>query len=179
MRFNFGIDAHAPIIAANRGGYKDRRSFPRGAFGGASSAGVQAACAGIAGSVGIKSITFGVIDMSDASTHARRGVHVPTWVFVTIGGLLLFGIAFAIGRRAERRQIDGGRFSEHAGRHGLGIFVLLVIVALVVTGIVLLVRHFSAGPHSTRDAEDVLAQRLARGEIDEADYRSRLDALRH
>jgi len=124
--------------------------------------------------------------MSDvSSTPARRGIHVPTWVFVTIGGVLLFGIAFAIGRRSERRH-DGGRF-DHAGRHGFGIFILLVIVALVITGVVLAVRHFSGSGggdsttpagSATRDAENLLAQRLARGEIDEAEYRSRLDTLR-
>ena len=101
--------------------------------------------------------------------------------------MLLFGIAFAIGRRSERRHLDGGRFGDHAGRHGLGILILLVIVALVITGIVLAVRHFSGGgsagrrraaPSATRDAENLLAQRFARGEIDEAEYRSRLDALR-
>ena len=128
--------------------------------------------------------------MSDVSTASpRRGIHVPAWVLVTIGGVLLFGIAFAIGRRSERRNLDGGRF-DHAGRHGLGILLLLVVVALVITGIVLAVRHFSADGASTtqasttpevsrtRDAENLLAQRLARGEIDEAEYRSRLDALR-
>jgi putative membrane protein len=124
--------------------------------------------------------------MSDVSTASpRRGIHVPTWVIVTIGGVLLFGIAFAIGRRSERRHLDGGRFGEHTGRHGFGILILLVVVALVITGIVLAVRHFSGGATSTtpevsgtRDAESLLAQRLARGEIDEAEYRSRLDALR-
>ena len=125
--------------------------------------------------------------MSDVrSTPARRGVHVPTWVFVTIGGVLLFGIAFAIGRRSERRHLDGGRF-DHAGRHGLGVLILLVIVALVITGIVLAVRHFSGSgggastmpaASTTRDAENLLAQRFAQGEIDEAEYRSRLGALR-
>lgn len=120
--------------------------------------------------------------MADARPAARRGVHVPAWVFVTIGGVLLFGIAFAIGRRSERNHHDGMRFGEHAGRHPLAFILLIVIVALVITGIVLLARHFSGGGGSgargTRDAEEVLAQRLARGEIDEADYRSRLDALR-
>ncbi len=126
--------------------------------------------------------------MSDVSSApARRGIHVPTWVFVTIGGVLLFLLAFAIGRRSERRHLDGGRFGDHAGRHGLGILILIVIVALVIAGIVLAVRHFSgdgsagrdaSAPSGTRDAENLLAQRFARGEIDEAEYRSRLDALR-
>ena len=118
--------------------------------------------------------------MSDvSSTPARRGVHVPTWVFVTIGGVLLFGIAFAIGRRSERRHLDGGRF-DHAGRHGLGVLLLVIVLALVITGIVLAVRHFSGGRQRSnatrdRDAENLLAQRFAQGEIDEAEYRSRLD----
>jgi len=126
--------------------------------------------------------------MSDVSSApARRGIHVPTWVFVTVGGVLLFLIAFAVGRRSERNRHDGMRFGEHGGRHGLGILILIVIVALVITGIVLAVRHFSGSgsgagraveTSGTRDAENLLAQRLARGEIDEADYRSRLDALR-
>ena len=124
--------------------------------------------------------------MSDVSSApARRGIHVPTWVFVTVGGVLLFLIAFAVGRRSERNRHDGMRFGEHGGRHGLGILILIVIVALVITGIVLAVRHFSGSgspaapsPSATSDAENLLAQRLARGEIDEAEYRSRLDALR-
>jgi uncharacterized membrane protein len=121
--------------------------------------------------------------MSDARTAPRRGVHVPAWVFLAIGGVLLFGLAFAIGRRSERNHRDGMRFGEHAGRHGLGILVFLAVVALVITGIVLAVRHFSGGGTShgtsgTAEAESVLAQRLARGEIEEAEYRSRLDALR-
>ena len=58
--------------------------------------------------------------------------------------------------------------------------LLVIVLALVVTGIVLAVRHFSGSGNSsaTRDAERVLAQRFAQGEIDEAEYRSRLEALR-
>ena len=109
----------------------------------------------------------------------RRGVHVPVWVFVVVGGILLFLVAFAIGRRSERRDFDGGRFGEHSGRHGLGVLLLVLVLALVVTGIVLAVRHFSGGTErATSDAERVLAQRFAQGEIDEAEYRSRLDTLR-
>ncbi len=75
----------------------------------------------------------------------RRGVHVPVWVFVIVGGVLLFLVAFAIGRRSERRDFDAGRFGEHSGRHGLGVLLLVLVLALVVTGIVLAVRHFSGG----------------------------------
>ena len=65
----------------------------------------------------------------------------------------------------------------------------------VVTGIVLLVRTLGRGPAHPQGPmpgawpggpsgpaaprpEDVLADRFARGEIDEAEYRSRLDVLR-
>jgi len=110
----------------------------------------------------------------------RRGVHVPVWVFVSVGGVLLFLVAFAIGRRSERRHFDGGRFGEHGGRHGLGVLLLVLVLALIVAGIVLAVRHFSGGgnANATSDAERMLAQRFAQGEIDEAEYRSRLDTLR-
>src|SRR4051812_12788416 len=102
--------------------------------------------------------------MADGTTSPdRRGVHVPVWVFVGIGGVLLFLVAFAIGRRSERRHFDGGRFADHGGRHGLGVLLLVLVLALVVAGIVLAVRHFSGGGGSsaTRDAERVLAQRFA------------------
>jgi putative membrane protein len=58
--------------------------------------------------------------------------------------------------------------------------------ALVITAVVLAIRYLtstrgsaagSPGPGQTR-AEDVLAERFARGEIDEDDYRQRLSALR-
>ena len=60
---------------------------------------------------------------------------------------------------------------------GAGWLVFLVLVVIV---ILLFVRH----PDDSRDrvagnhAADVLADRFARGEIDEQEYRSRLDALR-
>ena len=61
---------------------------------------------------------------------------------------------------------------------------LLVIIALVV--VVVLALQGSKGKNATsppsestrRSAEDVLAERFARGEIDESEYRRRRDALR-
>ena len=103
----------------------------------------------------------------------RRGVHVPVWVFVSVGGVLLFLVAFAIGRRSERRDFDGGRFGEHGGRHGLGVLLLVLVLALVVAGIVLAVRHFSGGGNANRDRATrsaMLAQRFAAGR----DRRSRV-----
>jgi putative membrane protein len=58
----------------------------------------------------------------------------------------------------------------------------LVFLALVVVLGYLLIRHFTqtSGPgrQPRRDAEDVLAERFARGDIDEDEYRRRRDALR-
>jgi putative membrane protein len=61
---------------------------------------------------------------------------------------------------------------------GAGSLVFIVVIVLVV---VLFTRQSDEPPHSehTRDATDILAERFARGEIDEREYRSRLDALRN
>jgi putative membrane protein len=54
----------------------------------------------------------------------------------------------------------------------------LVFIALVVLVVVLVVRH-EGGTHesSASNAEDILAERFARGEIDEDEYRRRRAAL--
>jgi putative membrane protein len=58
------------------------------------------------------------------------------------------------------------------------------VIALIVAAVVALVRHYSAPPAQSAmpaapsSAEEVLAQRFARGEIDEDEYRHRRDALR-
>jgi putative membrane protein len=57
----------------------------------------------------------------------------------------------------------------------------LVFLALVVVLGYLLIRHFtqtSGGGQRHQSAEDVLADRFARGEIDEDEFRRRRDALR-
>jgi putative membrane protein len=62
--------------------------------------------------------------------------------------------------------------------------VLTLFFAVVSTAIVVAVRHLSAGGRRTdqegaaRSAEDVVAQRFARGEIDDTEYRQRMTALR-
>jgi len=70
--------------------------------------------------------------------------------------------------------MDGGGWWMMGG----GSFVVLLLVALLV---VFLIRRHE--PHPDRparsSAEDILAERFARGEIDEDEYRSRLDALRN
>jgi putative membrane protein len=63
--------------------------------------------------------------------------------------------------------------------------VLTLLFAVVITAIVVAVRYLTGGGRhsdgggSTRTAaEDVLAQRFARGEIDDTDYRQRMTSLR-
>ena len=65
----------------------------------------------------------------------------------------------------------------------IGLGVLALVIVLVVWVVTRLTQPHSAAPARTRDssrpsAEDLLADRLARGEIDEDEYRRRRDALR-
>jgi putative membrane protein len=56
----------------------------------------------------------------------------------------------------------------------------LVFLALIVVLAFLLIRHFTStegGGGRQRRADDVLAERFARGEIDEEEYRRRRDVL--
>lgn len=60
---------------------------------------------------------------------------------------------------------------------------MVVVWGAIITGIVLLARSLRApSPHplqqSPRPAEDVLAERFARGEIDALEYQNRLSVLR-
>jgi putative membrane protein len=56
----------------------------------------------------------------------------------------------------------------------------LIFVVLAVMGVLLWTRQDGGAQRSASDtnAEDILAERFARGEIDEAEYRTRRDALR-
>ena len=56
---------------------------------------------------------------------------------------------------------------------------MVLFWGLVITGIVLLVRYLSHNGQAPtpRTPEQLLAERFARGEIDQAEYRDRLDAL--
>jgi putative membrane protein len=61
----------------------------------------------------------------------------------------------------------------------MGVGSVLFWAALIV-GIVVLVRHLNGSPlgrNNWPSAEDLLAQRFARGEIDETEYRQRLAVL--
>ena len=58
----------------------------------------------------------------------------------------------------------------------------LLLVLLIVVVVALLMRQPTGNTRpgeTTGSAEDVLAERFARGEIDENEYRRRLDALRN
>jgi putative membrane protein len=118
----------------------------------------------------------------------RDGFYVRGWVLAVVGAVVLVGVAIAIG--VAVRDHDGGdrrafgRFGDGGGAHPLGLIILLILIALVVAGVVYLVRRLSApggdakGADPNTSAEAILAERFARGEIDEADYVSRRNALR-
>jgi len=118
----------------------------------------------------------------------RKGFHVPVWLVVVLGLLVIGAGAFLVGRGVSHRRERvgfGGRFeSGHGGHPILWILVAGIVIALIVAAVVALVRHFSAQPAQSAmppaasSAEEVLAQRFARGEIDEDEYRLRRDALR-
>lgn len=57
----------------------------------------------------------------------------------------------------------------------LGLVAMVALWALLIWGGVVLVRHLSVG--SASGAERVLSRRFAAGEIDEDEYRERLQAL--
>jgi putative membrane protein len=57
-------------------------------------------------------------------------------------------------------------------------FFMVVIVGAVVWGAVAIARSISAPEHGRTTAEDILNERFARGELDAAEYRDRIDVLR-
>ena len=69
---------------------------------------------------------------------------------------------------------------------GMG-FGMIVFWGLIIFGVVALVRYFAGGRdrrepgagNETDSAERILADRFARGEIDEDEYRQRRELLRH
>jgi len=138
--------------------------------------------------------------------HERRGWHIPTWAAITAGVVLLVVAALGVLRaarlhRGERGFDRGfGRMGDHMGNGGHVHWVLWIVVLLaLIGGIALLVaasRHrrataaVAAPAHATSaapaaptapaavSAEQILAERFARGEIDEAEFVARRDALR-
>ncbi|HYQ63962.1 SHOCT domain-containing protein [Actinophytocola sp.] len=66
------------------------------------------------------------------------------------------------------------------GMNGWGYAFTFLVTALVVAGVVLLVRHLVGDQRTPSDTrpQQILAERFARGEIDEQEYRTRLTTLR-
>ena len=121
---------------------------------------------------------------SPPTRPASRSVFVPAWTLVVVLGVAVIGLGFVIGRASEDHH-------RHMAGRGGRFLVLLVVVALIVGLVMLIVRSTrrgSAGSGSAASgsprtgsaagAENILAERLARGEIDEAEFRRRRDALR-
>ena len=136
----------------------------------------------------------------------RRGWHIPHWAAIT-GGVLLLAIAALGVLRAVRlhRGDRGGRFGggmdrafgDHAGNGHVHWVLWIVVIVALVGGIALLVAASrsrrtatataavatpaSAVPAAmgTTGAEQILAERFARGEIDEAEFVARRNALRN
>ena len=80
----------------------------------------------------------------------------------------------------DRGDMDGG--GGHWWAWLIGLAVLAVVIGLVVGAVIRTTTHpqqaSSGSPPGRMSAEDVLADRLARGEIDTDEYRQRLGALR-
>jgi putative membrane protein len=134
----------------------------------------------------------------------RHGWHIPTWAAITGGVLLLviaaLGVLRAIrlhrGDRVRRFGGIGRGFGDAGNGHVHWVLWIVVILALV-GGIALLVaasRHRRAAsaaaafaapasttptPPAAVGAEQILADRFARGEIDEAEFVARRNALRN
>ncbi len=76
-------------------------------------------------------------------------------------------------------------YGGHMGGGGwaLMVFVMVVVAVALIVGVLALVRRRDAAPPAGAPAagpapEQVLAERFARGEIEEAEYAGRLSALR-
>ncbi len=79
---------------------------------------------------------------------------------------------------------DAGGFDHMSGfgwgMMGFGWMVGLIVVGVLIWAIVQATprRSQAAAPSAARSAESILADRFARGDIDEDEYRRRLDTLR-
>jgi putative membrane protein len=112
------------------------------------------------------------------ATRRSDGIHVPTWVAAVVAGFIVLGIGFGVGWGIGDHGDGRRRFGDHGGGRGIGFIVFLALIALIITAVILVVRHFVSRPQGARHAENLLAERFARGEIDEAEYQRRRAALR-
>ena len=61
----------------------------------------------------------------------------------------------------------------------------VLFLVVIIVGVIALIRYLGRGDRTTsgttlrRTPEELLAERFARGEIDEPEYRQRLDTLHH
>lgn len=90
-------------------------------------------------------------------------------------------------RRPPREGFEMVWFGDHMSGWGYSLMAIgtLLFWAVTIAGIVVLVRYLArseqagaAGPVDRASAEQVLAVRFARGEIDEDEYLRRLETLR-
>ena len=127
-------------------------------------------------------------------TPHRSGFHVPAWVVAVVAAIVVFGVAVVIavavngGGGSDHRGMDGpfrGRAAEGGTGGGGGggghhpfirLLILVLVLGAIVAGVWALVRHFSRRGRQPQ-ALSVLEDRFARGEIDEAEFRQRRDAL--
>ena len=89
-------------------------------------------------------------------------------------------VALLLAQMMEREDMNGG---GHWWGWLIGLAVLALVVVLVVWVVTRIVQPHAAAHPATREqsrpsAEVILADRFARGEIDEHEYRRRRDALR-
>jgi len=89
-------------------------------------------------------------------------------------------LAAVLAQMMDRGDMDGG------GGHWWWWLIGLTVMVLLVVLVVIVVNRTNARPRPSlptmpprSSAEDVLAERFARGEIDEDEYRRRRDALRN
>jgi len=73
------------------------------------------------------------------------------------------------------------QYGNGTGGWGIGLMTAgnLLVWALIAVGVIVLIRHLNRGSAEPRQAaEDLLAERFARGDISEQEYRDRLGVLR-
>jgi putative membrane protein len=92
------------------------------------------------------------------------------------------GLMEPANEQAERTKEVEAMWWPHEG-WGWGAWTVMMLGSvafwgLLIWAVVALVRGADAGSERRADPEQILAERLAAGEIDEDEYRRRLDALR-